>query len=84
MNFHEIFFKILIFILLLLLLGLGAGKGQTVGAAIHGTITDAGGGVVSNARIEAHNRGSGSTQTVVTDSAGRYRLPLLPSGDEGC
>jgi outer membrane receptor protein involved in Fe transport len=54
---------------------------QTVGASIQGSITDSNGGAVRNAVVEVRNVGTGVTHSAVTDAEGRYRAPLLPSGD---
>jgi hypothetical protein len=54
---------------------------QTVGASIQGAITDANGSAVRNAVVEVRNVGTGVTRNAVTDAEGRYRVPLLPSGD---
>ena len=54
---------------------------QTVGASIQGAITDSSGAAVRNASVEVRNVGTGVTYNAVTDAEGRYRVPLLPSGD---
>src|SRR5262245_66546447 len=54
---------------------------QTVGASIQGAITDSNGAAVRNAAVEVRNVGTGVTRNAVTDAEGRYRAPLLPSGD---
>src|SRR5215471_2719942 len=74
-------FRLLILTALLQLLCFGVALAQTVGASIHGSITDAHGAAVPNAKVEARNVGTGLAQTVVADAVGRYRLPLLASGE---
>lgn len=49
-------------------------------ASIHGTVMDATGASIPDARITATNLGSNLTRTVTTDMAGRYVIPLLPIG----
>ena len=46
-----------------------------------GPITDFNGAAVRNAVVEVRNVGTGVTHSAVTDAEGRYRAPLLPSGD---
>jgi outer membrane receptor protein involved in Fe transport len=81
MNKRLTHYRLLVLVISLPLLCQGAAWAQTVGASIHGTITDADGGALTNARIEARNIATGIAQTAVTDAAGRYRLPLLASGE---
>ncbi len=71
--------------LLLLLAGLllsaGAGFAQTVGASLQGTIADPSGAVVPKAQVEVRNAGTGASSSLISDEAGRYRVPLLPPGE---
>ncbi len=53
---------------------------QAETATISGTATDASGGSVAGAKVEATNVGTNAVQSTVTDSAGRYTLPALPVG----
>ena len=53
---------------------------QAETATISGTATDASGGSVAGAKVEATNVGTNAVQNTVTDSAGRYRLADLPVG----
>jgi hypothetical protein len=55
-------------------------QAQTETATINGTATDASGGAVAGAKVEATNVGTSVTQDTVTDSAGRYKLADLPVG----
>jgi hypothetical protein len=49
-------------------------------ASIHGTVTDATGASVPEARITATNLGSNQARAVTSDVAGQYVIPLLPIG----
>ena len=53
---------------------------QNVYAAIHGTVTDASGAVVPNAKVTALNTSTGISTVVTTDSKGYYILPQLQAG----
>jgi outer membrane receptor protein involved in Fe transport len=81
MNIRTIVFSLCILFIAPWLLYISVASAQTVGASIQGTVTDENGGTVSNARVEVRNVATGLTQTAVTNADGRYRLPLLPSGD---
>ncbi len=81
MNASTNLFKLSLLICALCLLLAEVAVAQTVGASIQGTITDANGGAVPDAKVEVRNVGTGVTQTANTDAEGRYRMPLLPSGD---
>jgi hypothetical protein len=64
----------------LLFVATGRATAQVKTATISGTVTDSAGAVVVGATVEVKNAGNGITQTAVTDSQGRYRLPDLPVG----
>jgi hypothetical protein len=49
--------------------------------ALAGTVTDATGAVLQNARITLRNGGTNETRTAITDQAGLYRFSLLPPGN---
>ena len=53
---------------------------QGAGGLILGTVTDASGAVVPDAKVQATNAGTGAVQTTVSDAQGRYRLQALPVG----
>jgi hypothetical protein len=53
---------------------------QAETATISGTATDASGGSIAGAKVEATNVATNAVQSTVTDSAGRYRLADLPVG----
>jgi hypothetical protein len=66
----------------LLLVGLGSElvRAQSATATISGTVTDSSGAVVGDAAVQARNVDSGFTQTVQTDTQGRYRIAELGIG----
>ena len=53
---------------------------QAVTGTILGTVTDNTGAVIPGATITLTNTGTGFTRTVVSDSAGEYTAPSLPTG----
>jgi len=53
---------------------------QGTGSSLSGTITDASGAVVPNAKLEVRNPQTGMTRIVMSDEAGRYREPVLQPG----
>jgi hypothetical protein len=73
-------------VLSLLLLGLAfvalptAGRAQAVSGTILGTVTDASGSVMANAKVTVVNEGTGFTRTVTSDSNGEYTVPSIPTG----
>ena len=60
--------------------GLGMKAQSAVDGAIGGTVEDATGAVVSNAKIVIHNNGTNAEQTVATDGSGFFRVIHLQSG----
>jgi hypothetical protein len=54
--------------------------GQVVKGSISGSVVDPQGAVVSGAQVTAKNLETGVVATTTTDSAGVYRLNLLPTG----
>jgi carboxypeptidase family protein/TonB-dependent receptor-like protein len=74
----RIFFRL--FLLGALLSGLsGATLAQST-AALSGTVTDATGAAVPNARVVATNQATGVESVTQTDTAGAYLFPALPIG----
>src|ERR1700691_1319979 len=55
-------------------------RGQNVYAAIHGTVTDATGAVLTNASITIVNTSTNITTTAIADNKGYYILPQLQVG----
>jgi hypothetical protein len=56
---------------------------QVSGATLEGTVTDASGAVISNARVSIQNTGTGEVRDVTANSTGFYSAPnLLPGSYE--
>ena len=53
---------------------------QAVTGTILGTVTDATGGVMPGATVTLKHEGTGLTRVVVTDNAGEFTAPALPTG----
>ena len=64
-----------------LALVLGGADAQTVGAGLHGTVTDASGALVANAAVQITNIGTGTVRHFVSDDSGRWREPVLLPGE---
>jgi hypothetical protein len=69
-----------LFLLVALLTGYSNAALAQSTAALNGTVTDASGAVVANAKIVATNQATGVETATQTDSAGAYLLPSLPIG----
>ncbi len=54
---------------------------QSSAAAISGTVTDASGAVIADAKITVTNTGTGIAQSATSDAQGRFLVPELPVGD---
>jgi hypothetical protein len=61
----------------LLMLLAGMSYGQTVGASVQGTISDATGAVLPGANIAIKNSATGAGLEFVTDERGRYLAPVV-------
>lgn len=55
--------------------------GQAATATILGTVTDSSGAAVPQAMVQVKNVATGITQSVTSDSEGRFRVPELPVGE---
>jgi hypothetical protein len=55
--------------------------GQTVGASLQGTVTDPSGAMIPGATIEIRNLETGIASSLVSDSSGHFREPVLQPGD---
>jgi hypothetical protein len=64
-----------------LLLSASVAVAQSVGASVEGTLTDSSGAAIPKAQVMIRNVGTDAMHTVESDEAGRYRVPLLPSGE---
>lgn len=53
---------------------------QTSGT-ISGTVSDASGGLIPNAKVTARNQTNGERRETVTNANGQYAIPLLPPGE---
>jgi len=58
----------------------GSLAAQAVTGTILGSVTDTSGAVIPGATITLTNAGTGFTRTIVSDSAGEYTAPNLPTG----
>src|SRR5262245_25745091 len=71
--------------LALLLAGLAAAPAlaQFNAGTVMGTVTDEQQGAVVGASVTVRNVDTGVSRTIMTDSAGRFRMPNLPPGNYG-
>ena len=65
---------------LALLISVGRVQGQAETATISGTATDASGGALASAKVEATNVGTNVAKSTATDAQGRYSIAQLPVG----
>lgn len=56
------------------------GQSQAINAQIEGIVTDSNGAAVPSATVVVRNIQTGAERTVISDSNGVYRVPLLPLG----
>src|SRR5215831_7096542 len=68
-------------LLLIIIVGVNRLDAQVRTATISGTATDSSGAVLVGAKIEVKNLGTGTTQSAITDSQGRYSILELPVGE---
>jgi hypothetical protein len=74
----KVFLRFSLLVVLLAAFGSAALAQST--AALNGTVTDATGAVVANARVVAINQATGVESVTQTDTAGTYLYPSLPIG----
>src|ERR687884_922568 len=60
--------------------GILFGQAAAINGQIAGTVTDASGAPIDDAKVTATNTGTGFTQTAATASGGLYRFSVLPLG----
>jgi len=73
--------RTLVLVLLAALLPVSAfAQSQATTGVIEGTVVDAQGGLLPGVTVTIHNTATNYSQTVVTDTGGRYRGILLPLG----
>src|SRR5262245_32465963 len=65
----------------LLMLLASVSYGQTVGASVQGTVTDATGAVLPGANITLKNSATGASLEFVSDERGRYLAPVVQPGE---
>jgi len=53
---------------------------QQDNASILGLVSDSSGAIVPNAAVEIHNKATGQTTKLLTDSNGNFFAPVLPVG----
>jgi outer membrane receptor protein involved in Fe transport len=68
------------FLLTFLLFAAAAGAQESGGATINGTVTDASGGVVPDAKVTATQTATHTERTTRSSSAGLYSFAALPAG----
>ena len=73
------FLKLMGILMLVLSVSIAARAQQTT-ATIVGNVTDTSGAVVVGAKVTATDTATNTVRTTVTDSAGQYTLPSLPTG----
>src|SRR4051812_42446408 len=64
----------------LLLVTVGPLLGQSTTGEILGTVRDASGAVIADAKVSARNLDTNATKEAVSTGEGRFRIPLLPAG----
>jgi hypothetical protein len=70
-----------VLILIALLFASAFAVAQVSKGSISGTVVDPTGAAVAGATVKATNPATGQTATTTTDSAGLFKLPLLPIGE---
>src|SRR5689334_661403 len=67
-------------VLLLGMLTAGLAFSQAVSATIVGTVTDASGAVVANAKVTVTETNTGVARSALANESGNYNFPNLPPG----
>jgi hypothetical protein len=75
------FFSKSVFLTLCVMLGFGLLHAQTITGAFTGSVTDASGAAVPNAKVTATNQGTNVTFTANTNTEGIYNILFLPIGE---
>ncbi len=78
--FHRCAFASAVCVCLLGLTGLERLAGQTATASLQGTVRDMSGAAIAGATVQVKNAGTGATQSITSDAAGRFFVPDLPVG----
>ncbi len=58
-----------------------AAHAQSSSSSLSGTVTDASGALLPNAKVTAHNEGTGQDSTITTNQSGAYTFPNLEIGN---
>src|ERR1700686_223898 len=74
-------FGVAFFFCLLAILSSGRLGAQITSSTMYGQVTDATGGAVAGAQVSVSNTDTNLTRTLETNSAGEYRIELLPVGN---
>src|SRR5690242_10001888 len=53
---------------------------QSDTSSLSGTVTDASGALLPNAKVTVHNNATGAAHSITSDAAGNFTLTNLPSG----
>src|SRR6202790_2351313 len=70
----------LVCVLAILIFSAASASAKQITAVVRGTVTDASGAAVTNAKVTAVQRETGFTRTVTSDQQGAYLLVELPVG----
>src|SRR5579884_496724 len=76
MSAHRLLLRAVVFVLA----ATGAVYGQATTGQFSGTVTDASGALIPNAKVTVTNTGTGASRVVTTDQTGTYLAPLLQPG----
>jgi len=79
-NIAKCVWTIVVVALFALFISAGRTQGQAENATISGTATDASGGALAGAKVDATNVATNISRSATTDADGRYRISALPVG----